>query len=64
MKENLQKQAYNFITGVSNTDKETFMPKYQPKFDPFHQLTIETKATVAKRRGEIFASGQPWPPQR
>ena len=63
MKENLEKQSYNFVNGTNNTAKEIFIPKYQRKFNPFHILVRETKATVAKKMGKIFARGQPWSPE-
>ena len=63
MKINLQKQAYNFTTGVPNTVKEIFIPKYQKKFDKLHQLKRWTKATVTRRIGKIFAGRQPWSPK-
>ena len=50
MKENLEKQAYTFINGVTNTSKEIFIPKYIKKFNHFHLLVRKTKAAVAKKK--------------
>ena len=29
IKKNLEKQAYDFINGITNTSNEIFIPKYQ-----------------------------------
>ena len=57
------KTVYNFTTGVSNTEKDIFIPEYQKKFDQFHRLIRNTKAKIEKIMGNCFAGGQTWSPE-